>query len=80
MFSLNLGFNLNFANEMTPLLTIYVLLQMVVNIDGNIRDRFLLLKHAGNTKERFKVLIPEEVDYGRIYRKYPGKIVLFVFK
>ncbi|XP_048773651.1 chordin-like [Ostrea edulis] len=57
---------------MTPLLTIYVLLQMVVNIDGNIRDRFLLLKHAGNTKERFKVLIPEEVDYGRIYRKYPG--------
>jgi hypothetical protein len=65
---------------MTPLLTIYVLLQMVVNIDGNIRDRFLLLKHAGSTKERFNVLIPEKVDYGRIYRKYPGKIVLFVFK
>ncbi|XP_062567024.1 chordin-like [Saccostrea cucullata] len=57
---------------MTSLLTIYVFLQMFVNIDGSIRERFLLQKHAGSPKDRFNVLIPEEVDYGKIYQNFPG--------
>lgn len=59
---------------MTSLLTICVFLQMAVNIDGSVRDRFLLLKHEGSPKDRFEVLTSEEVDYNIMHHNYPGKI------
>lgn len=74
MFSLYQGFNQNFSNEMTSLLTICVFLQMAVNIDGSVRDRFLLQNHEGSPKDRFEGLSSEEVDYKNMHHNYPGKI------
>lgn len=57
---------------MTSLLTICVFLQMAVNIDGSVRDRFLLQNHEGSPKDRFEGLSSEEVDYKNMHHNYPG--------